>query len=96
MTSLAEGAGATSPARPFPVMDFEEWARYGYAQGFCSPPVCSTCDGVPTSELEEEEFEEFGDRCIHVIRLYASDEEKEAVELNHPPAVWRASNRGWL
>ena len=94
MTATTEPALA-EPEYGASGMDFEEWARYGYTRGFCSPPVCSTCDGVPTSELEEDEFEEFGERCIHVIRLYASEEEKAAVELNSPAAVWRASNRGW-
>lgn len=78
------------------VMDFDAWVRYGYEQGFCSPPVCSTCDDVPTSELEDDAYEELGGRCVHIIRLYSSDHEKEAVELNSPAAVWRASNRGWL
>lgn len=76
-------------------MGLEEWARYGYAQGFCSPPVCCTCDGVPSTEQEDEDFEELGHRCIHIIRLYVSDEEKADVEVNSPAAVWRAKNRGW-
>ena len=45
------------------------------------------------SEAEAEEFDE-GDPCVHVIRLYDSPETKAAVEADHPPSRWRASNRG--
>ena len=73
--------------------DFDEWVKFGWEKGWCSPPVCSDCDGVPMSE--EEETDELG-VCAHVIRLYESEIHKRAVEKNSPPAVWRASNRGWV
>lgn len=76
-----------------PEIEFEEWLRYGYAQGFCSPAVCSTHDGTPSTEAEDAEWEDGGDPCIHVLRLYESELHKKQVERNSPPAVWRATNR---
>lgn len=67
---------------------FEEWWEQGYREGWVGPPVCVTHDGLPSTEAEDEDDEP----CIHVMRLYA-DNEKAAVEDNHPPSVWRASNR---
>jgi len=43
--------------------------------------------------FEEEELREGYDPCVHVIRLYENDEIKQAVEANHSPSLWRASNR---
>lgn len=74
-------------------MDFEDWLRIGYRNGWCGPPVCSTHDGTPTAYAEDEEFDDGGDPCIHIIRLYESDEQRTAVEEAHPPSQWRASNR---
>lgn len=73
--------------------DFEAWLETGYRNGWVGPPVCETHDGLPLTASEEEEFSE-GDPCIHILRLYDSTEEKTAVEENHAPSVWRASNRG--
>lgn len=75
-------------------MDFEEWLKFGFDQGWCGPELCETHDGLPLSEAEAEEFEE-GDPCIHIIRLYADLETKKAVEEGHSASVWRASNRGY-
>lgn len=71
-------------------MDMEEWLRYGWTHGWCGPPVCASCDGVPCSEDEVE-----SSSCIHVLRLYADPEDKRIVEAEHSPSQWRASNRGW-
>lgn len=71
-------------------MDFEEWARYGWEQGWCGPPVCCVCDGVPVSDAEVSD-----ERCVHIIRLYESPEDAAAVAVDHAPTGWRASNRGW-
>ena len=73
--------------------NFEEWLRIGVENGWCGPSVCYTHDGLPTSEAEDNEFEE-SDPCIHVIRLYEDEGTKLGVEANHPPSVWRATNRG--
>ena len=61
----------------------------GLAQGWCSPPVCATHDGVPTTASEDEEDEP----CVHVLRLYRDEDERLKVEENCSPAVWR--KQGW-
>lgn len=75
-------------------MTLEEWLRTGYQLGFCGPLVCSTHDGVPTTAEEDEEFEKWEEPCVNVIRVYESPEIKAAVEANHSPTRWRASNAG--
>jgi len=70
------------------MMNFDHWLKYGIEQGFCGPPVCSTHDGIPTSEEEDLEWEEY-DPCVHVIRPYESSEHKATVEENHSPSTWR-------
>ncbi len=72
--------------------DFDEWIRVGMEQGWCGPPLCATHDGTPTSAGEDEQFDEGGDPCLHVIRLYPDQATKTAVEDNHSPSVWRRTN----
>jgi hypothetical protein len=38
---------------------------------------------------EEEEFENGGDPCVHILRLYHTPEHKAEVEENHSPSQWR-------
>ena len=73
---------------------FDEWLQEGITLGFCGPAVCSTHDGVPTTAQEDAEYET-GDPCIHVLRLYEDEATKLAVEENHAPSVWRATNSGY-
>ena len=75
-------------------MTFDEWVKFGYEQGWVSPPVCQTHDGIPFSAEESEQFET-DDPCIHIMRLYEDAEQKAAVEAEHGPSVWRATNQGW-
>lgn len=75
-------------------MTMDQWLKLGYDLGFCGPDVCETHDGLPMTAEEETEFEE-GDPCINVIRLYVDGEHKTAVEENHSPSLWRATNKGW-
>lgn len=70
-------------------MSYEEWIELGMKEGWCGPPVCSTHDGVPMSEDEEVDFDDGGDPCIHIVRMYESLEIRDAVEENHSPSVWR-------
>ena len=74
-------------------MDFEQWLKTGIENGWCGPAVCFTHDGLPTTQAEDEEFDN-GDPCIHVIRWYDDPKDKAAVEANHSPSTWRATNRG--
>jgi len=76
-------------------MTFDEWLQYGLTQGWCGPSVCETHDGVPMSESEIDEYNDGGDPCIHIIRLYDSIEIKAEVEAAHSPSVWRATNSGY-
>lgn len=73
-------------------MTFDEWLQYGLLQGWNGPAVCSTHDGIPTTAEEDENYD---DVCIHVIRLYEDEATKLAVEENHAPSVWRATNDGY-
>ena len=71
-------------------MSFDEWLQIGYDAGYCGPPCCATHDGVPMSEDEYADDEP----CVHVLRLYEDGGVKAAVESDHAPSQWRASNRG--
>lgn len=75
-------------------MDMDEWLEYGYKNGYCSPPVCYVHDGLPTSIFEDSELQE-GEPCLHLLRLYEDEDHERAIEANHSPSVWRASNLGW-
>lgn len=75
-------------------VEFDEWLSYGYQQGWIGPPICETHDGMPLSFGESNEFEDGGDPCIHILRLYEDLQLKKDVELNHAPSFWRASNLG--
>jgi hypothetical protein len=70
-------------------MSFDEWIVIGMNSGWCSPPLCETHDGVPQTKAEEEQWEEGGDPCIHVIRLFDSPEDKAEAEEGHSPSQWR-------
>lgn len=75
-------------------LDFEAWLEQGVKNGWCGPAVCYTHDGMPTTEPEDTEFEDGGDPCIHVVRMYEDRIHKMGVEANHSPSTWRATNRG--
>jgi hypothetical protein len=68
---------------------FEEWIKIGLEQNWCSVPLCETHDGVPYTKEEEQQWEDGGDPCIHVIRLYDSPEDKTEAEAGHSPSQWR-------
>jgi len=67
---------------------FDEWLAEGIKKSWCSPPVCATHDGLPSTAEEDELWLE-EDPCQFVIRPYASVAERGLVEANHPPSVWR-------
>lgn len=70
-------------------MDIDEWLAVGYAAGYCGPVLCYTHDGPPLTEDEENEFNDGGDPCLAVLRVYPDIETKTAVEKNHSPSEWR-------
>lgn len=75
-----------------PTVDFELWLRQGIDNGFVGPPVCSTHDGTPTTEAEDNEMMDGYDPCLHILRLYPDPETRTLVEANHSPSVWRRTN----
>jgi hypothetical protein len=74
--------------------DFNVWLSHGYVMGWCGPAVCDTHDGVPMSETELAEFDDGGDPCLHILRLYEDKEHKKTIEESHSPSIWRAINNG--
>jgi hypothetical protein len=71
-------------------MAFNDWMAYGIRKGWCGAPVCSTHDGIPMSESENDEwFEKGNDICVHIVRMYDGPENKAAVEREHGPSNWR-------
>ena len=76
-------------------MNFDQWLQHGYKKGWCGPPVCEIHDGLPTTIFEDDELAEGNDPCMYIVRLYDDDDMKQAVEANHTPSTWRASNLGW-
>lgn len=72
----------------YPDISFAMWIEIGMKKNFISPPICYTHDGLPTTADEDQEFDS-GDPCIHILRLYESEQHKLLVEENHSPAVWR-------
>lgn len=73
-------------------MTFDDWLKAGMDAGYVGPAVCDTHDGLPTSDLEDDEFVEGHDPCIHILRLYPDRVTAKRVERNHPPSVWRRTN----
>jgi len=69
-------------------LTYNEWLQAGLRAGYCGPAVCYTHDGLPLSNDEEEQFEEY-EPCIHIIRLYEDEEMKSRIERDHSPSQWR-------
>ncbi len=74
---------------------FDEWLQEGLDFNFCGPAICYPHDGLPLTLEEEQEFDDGSDPCIHIIRLYEDKKTKVAVEDNHSPSIWRATNAGF-
>lgn len=74
-------------------MKMDEWLEYGIKRSWCGPPICMTHDGVPTTEDEDNAWDEGEDPCIHIVRMYHDELERLLVEQNHSPSVWRRA--GW-
>ena len=51
-------------------LTLEDWLAWGKEKGWVSDPVCATHDGVPSTEEEEEEWDQGYDPCEHVLRLW--------------------------
>lgn len=70
-------------------MDFDQWLQYGMENKWIGPPICATHDGLPSTEDEDNAWDEGEDPCIHMLRLYHDELEALLVEQNHSPSVWR-------
>lgn len=76
--------------------EFNIWLNNGIQNGWVSPPVCSTHDGVPMSADEEESvFYDSDDICVFIVRLYEDQETRLKVEQNHCPTTWRRIEGGF-
>jgi len=69
-------------------MTFDEWVKLGVEKGWVGPILCSTHDGIPLTEDEDNDFDE-GDPCIWIMRAYEDPRHKAQVEAYHSPSVWR-------
>lgn len=90
------GGGPSDVSEVDEAAALEAWLEEGWRRGWCSPPMCYSCDGVPTSETEDDDVERYGETCIHVVRLFESQLQRKQVLRQGGPVVWRASNRGWV
>lgn len=70
-------------------MTFNEWIQIGEKAGWIGPPVCAIHDGLPVTADEDEALFEGDEPCVHVARLYESDDVRDAVEAHHAPSRWR-------
>lgn len=61
-------------------MDIAEWLEIGHKNKWCSKIVCETHDGVPMTDAEMYEFDEGGDPCIFVIRMFEDPEDFDNAE----------------
>ena len=51
-------------------MEIGEWLQIGIDNGWVTEPFCMTHDGDPyMTEEEQEEWEDGGDPCAHVIKF---------------------------
>jgi hypothetical protein len=50
--------------------EFEIWIQNGIERGWVTEPFCMTHDGDPyMNEEEQQEWEEGGDPCAHVVKF---------------------------
>lgn len=51
-------------------VEFWEWVQVGVARKWVSEPVCATHQGLPTTEQENDEWEEGFDPCSLGMRIW--------------------------
>ena len=50
--------------------NLNEWLSHGIEKGWITEPFCNTHDGDPyMTDEEEQEWEEGGDPCCHVVKF---------------------------
>jgi hypothetical protein len=61
-------------------MSMADWLELGIKSGFCTEVVCETHDGATMTSEERDEFEDGGDPCVPVVRLWHEGEAPAAPE----------------
>lgn len=51
-------------------VEFWEWVKAGVSRGWVSEPVCATHHGLPTTEQEDQEWDEGYDPCSLGMRIW--------------------------
>jgi len=51
-------------------MTWHEWLQTGIDNGWVSPVQCATHEGVPTTDDEDEQYDEGDDPCLPVLRVW--------------------------
>lgn len=69
--------------------DYIAWLRHGLIKRWISPPACYSHDGVGMLPEEEIQFEDGGDPCIWLIRVYEDQDMAKELEGYHAPYSWR-------
>ena len=64
-----------------PMMDQGEWIELGVLLGFCAEPECQTHGLVAMTAEESAEFEEGGDPCVPVLRLWHEGEAQQHADV---------------
>ena len=54
-------------------MTFDEWLRYGIGKGWASDVNCYTHEGFDLTPEDISEFDEGGDPCVHVVRIWVDN-----------------------
>jgi len=55
-------------------MSRQDWLELGIAAGYCSEPECQTHNMIEMTEDEQAFFEDGGDPCVPVVRLWNEGE----------------------
>lgn len=50
-------------------LNFDEWMKFGYQNGWISDVFCNTHDGPPLTEEEEKEWDQGGDPCSFHVKV---------------------------
>jgi hypothetical protein len=74
-------------------MDQGEWIELGVLLKFCAEPECQTHGLVALTPEEHAEFEEGGDPCVPVLRLWHEGEAPGSEVLTSSPGATETMTR---
>ena len=72
-------------------MTFNEWLQTGINNKWCGPAVCATHDGIPSTKNEETTWDNGGDPCQHILRLYPDQQTADEINTTYTPYQWRTT-----